>query len=343
MIDSEKKRIIDLVWGPPLIFALDSTRSFGERVASSKGLGLAKPIETNFTDGELFVKPGENVRGRKTFIIQSFHQIEGGEELSKRISKLLLLAHTLKQSSAEKVTAVIPYLAYSRQDKKTEARDPLSSQELAMNIEASGVNHIIFMDLHDPAIINAYRIPSEVLLPYNPLLEYLDPKLKEYKEIVLIAPDAGALKDRVTPLQKKLKKEYPDLIVSTGYTDKRRDREKGIESMALNYDGTLKGKLVLIPDDESSSGSTMIGTATRVREQSPGEIICFVSHNKITEENAAKIQNGGVIDEFLVTDTILRPPEFFKKYPIFKEISVASLFYKAIEAVHYDGSVSELF
>ncbi|MDD5253732.1 MAG: ribose-phosphate diphosphokinase [Candidatus Nanoarchaeia archaeon] len=338
MIDPEKRKIIYDQYGPPMIFALTATRKFGERVVNSDGVELASIKDKPFNDGEPLIKSEENIRGRKVFLIQSIHQITGRENLHKRFNELLILAESMDKAAYR--VAVIPYLMGSRQDRKTEPRDPWTSRWVAKMIQASGLNHLIFMELHNEAILNAYHtVSSEVLNATDCLVDYLIPKIKEYNEIAIIAPDTGALSTRVNPIKKKLEIKYPGLKVIKGYVDKERIRDVGIKSQALNCNESLDKKLVLIPDDEAGSTRTILNTAHKVREDGAGYVIAFVTHNKLEKGVKEIIEKDPSIDEFVTTDTILRPKSYFTGK--LHEISVASLFYKAIEAVHYNESVSE--
>jgi ribose-phosphate pyrophosphokinase len=158
----------------PIIFALNSTKRFGEKLGAN---GLI--YESTFPDGEVYARPDEDIRGADVFVIQSLHNYgDGDERLGDKLWKLAIFCNAAHHASANRITAVIPYLAYSRQDRKTEARAPLSAQALADTLQANFVNRLLTMDPHNAAIQSAYRIPSDILSPLRPLVDFLVPYMK---------------------------------------------------------------------------------------------------------------------------------------------------------------------
>lgn len=327
----------------PLIFALNSSKRFGEKVGVKCCV-----IEKEHPDKEFLVKPDENIRDKDVFVIQSVYQQEGEEDLTRKLTKLLMFCNSAHYASAGRVTAVIPYLPFSRQDRKTEPRAPLSSRMLADLLEAVYVDRLLTMDVHNPAVQNAYNIPSDFLVPFKLLAENLYSrihKLSKNDKLAIIAPDAGATKERVEPLEKKIHAYTPkhEFELITGSADKRRVDSSKIRSEGFMATGDITNALTIIPDDETVTGSSIINAAKQSKERGAGYVLAFVTHCKINSEYAKKIQECSYIDEFIITDTICKPENFFKKYPKFKELSVAPLFYEAIQNIHDGKSLTTLF
>ncbi|MEM4266792.1 MAG: ribose-phosphate diphosphokinase [Candidatus Nanoarchaeia archaeon] len=323
----------------PLIFALNSTKRFGEKLGAD-----GKVFEKTFQDGEVYVRPDEDIRGADVFVLQSLHSFgDGTESLGDKILKLAIFCNAAHHASARRITAVIPHHGYARQDRKTEARAPLSVQSIADILQANFVDRLLTMDPHNPAIQSAYRIPSDILPPFRPLVEFLAPYMKKYKKVCLLAPDYGAKKERIDPLEEKIMRHFknkPPFELITGVTDKARKSGTAIKSHGIIVFGDIKGSLVVIPDDESSTGSTIKNASKYAKDNGAAYVIGTVVHNKLNKESAYSIQEDKTIDLFIVTDTICRPPEFFKEFPKFKELSVAPYFKRAIQYIHEDRSIS---
>lgn len=326
----------------PLVFALEATKHFGDKMGAN-----GRVYEDVFPDGEPYARPDQDIRGADVFVVQSLHDFGNSESVSDKILKFVIFCNAAHHASARRITAVLPYLAFSRQDRKTESRGPISAQSLSLLIQASYVDRLLTMDPHNPAIQSAYSIPSDILPPFKPWVEHLYPSLVKETKVGIVSPDVGALKERVEPLEKRIAEYFGGKLpfeVVTGFADKRRRSGSSIDSLGFFVYGDLRDAFVIIPDDESSTGKTMINAAARAKEFGARYVVAAVVHNKLGDDAAKIIQNDSNIDEFLVTDTICRSPEFFKKYPKFKEVSVADYFRRAITNIHDDRSLSaELF
>ena len=339
----------------PVIYALSASRQFGERVGLNGHL-----FETLFYDGEPYTKPSSQnhqIRGRDVFIIQSLYNQEGdSDNISTKLQKLLLFCDAAYGASAGRITAVIPYLGFSRQDRKTEARAPISARVLAKQLEIMDADRVLTMDVHNPAIQGGYRIRTDFLLPFRPLVEFIIDQKFDLSNFAIIAPDQGAYKERVLPLEARLKsavkevrgyteeemKEYCDLI--NGLNVKLRINDTTTKSVAFVTSRPMDGKtLTFLVDDETSSGGSMIEAAERARDHGAGFVVAFVTHCKLNYEKAQRIQENSSIDRFVVTDTVCKPADFFERFPKFHEMSVAGYFRQAIDNIHNDTSVSALF
>jgi len=298
----------------PIVFVLNSSSSFGKRLLNPNSSELSNGIikrgevlERRFPDGEPYVLPGENVRGRDVYVIQSLYTHPREEEtMEQKLVKLLMFCDAADGASAERVTAVIPYLAFSRQDRKTESRAPLSARMLAKQLEAANVTRIMAMDVHSPPIQSAYRVHTDFLLPFRNFADFIvqEEGLHDHLKLAIIAPDSGAM-DRVEALKKKISSclgEQKDII--TGYADKRRVSGTEVVSYELMVTGDLEGVLTIIPDDETVTGGTILNVANKAKERGAGRTVAFVTHGKMTGEAAKRIQDHESIDKFFITDTI---------------------------------------
>lgn len=326
----------------PLVFALEATNYFGKKMGAN-----GRVYENIFPDGEPYARPDQDIRGADVFVVQSLHDFGNSESVSDKILKLVIFCNAAHHASARRITAVLPYLAFSRQDRKTESRGPISAQALSRLLQASFVDRLLTMDPHNPAIQSAYSIPSDILPPFRPLVESLYPSLVKERKVGLVSPDVGALKERIEPLEKRITQYFegkPPFELVTGFADKRRRSGSTIDSVGFFVYGDLKDAFVIIPDDESATGRTMENAAARAKGFGAKYVVAAVVHNKLNDDAAKNIQNNPDINEFLVTDTIYRSPDFFKKYSKFKEVSVADYFKRAIINIHDDRSLSaELF
>ncbi len=319
-----------------LIFSLNATKEFGEEVCISKRYELGKVLDKIFEDGESYCKPDENVRGKDVFVVQSLHGIYG-EDVDKKITKLKLFNNAAKGASAARVTDVIPYLAYGRQDRKDQSRAPLSAQVLAEDLMNSGADRILSIDWHNPAVQNAYKIQVDILAPTTEVVNYLRYGLMNYDKIVTLAPDVGA-SQRNEKLAHKL----------TGILDKEigvavaiKERTNG-EIRINDIIGDVNGAVTITYDDESVTGSTLIGSSEIARKKGAIRSIAIVTHGKFTEKGIKGLESS-CLEEIISTDTIWRPQSFYEQHPKFKKISVAPLFGEAIRRIHNSESISSLF
>lgn len=336
----------------PLVFVLGASSPFGQRLLdpssdeiSSGKIVSGEVIEKRFPDGEPYVLPGENVRGRRVCVVQSLYTHPREKEtMEQKLTKLFIFGEAAYGASAEEITAIIPYLAFSRQDRKTESRAPLSARLLAKLIEAANFQRVVTMDVHQPAIQSAYRIQTDFLLPFRKFAQYIvnDEIICRAEDLAVIAPDAGAL-DRASALIEKISDliEPDSGVITTGYADKQRISGSETKRYELVLKGPIDGRLTIIPDDETVTGGTMLGIARRAKEKGAGRTVAFVTHGKMTEEVAQKIQGCDSIDRFLMTDTICHPDSFFEMYPKLGFFSVASIFRRAILLNHERLSLSE--
>ena len=276
-----------------------------------------------FSDGEIRAKVDESVRGADAFIIQPT-----STPVNEHLMELLIMADALRRASARRITAVIPYYGYARQDRKTRARDPITAKLVANILVASGCRRMITMDLHAGQIQGFFDIPVDHL-PGGPILaEYFHQTLKD--DVVVVSPDIGGV-TRARDLAERI--GAPLAII-----DKRRPEPNVAE--VTNVIGTIKGKTVIMIDDIIDTAGTITKGAAALAERGAKEIYVCCTHAVLSGPAIQRLEES-VIKEVVVTNTIPLPPE--KMIDKIKVLSVAPLMGEAIIRIHEDLSVSKLF
>lgn len=320
------------------VFALVSTKEFGSEVCQSRSLmrSLDACEDANFPDGESYVRPEEDVRGRDVFVIQSLHGLTG-ESVDIKIAKLAIFNNAAKYASAARVTDVIPYHAYTRQDRKDKSRAPLSFKNVAKALMSSGADRILGMDWHNPAVQNAYDIPVDILDPIEEFSTYLKGRLRDVGKIVVLAPDVGAT-ERNDELAQRLSRVLEKEVRLAVCLKDRKGGKVKVKAIV----GDVSGALTLTYDDESVTGSTFIGASEKARDKGAKEGIAIVTHPKFTKDGIKELEES-CLDEIVVTDTVWRPQSFYTRHSKFRKVSVAPLFGEAIRRIHNSESISTLF
>jgi len=305
-------------------FKIASGRSniaLSQKVADSLGIELAKMQARNFSDGELWVKYEENVRGVDLFLIQSTFAP------SENLMELLIMIDAAKRASAKRITAVIPYFGYARQDRKDQPRVAITAKLVANLLTRAGADRIITIDLHSAQIQGYFDIPLDHLYASPVLIKALN----EYKlkDLVFAAPDVGG----VRTARAYAKKLGADLAM----VDKRRTEHNKSE---INYIiGDVEGRDVVIVDDMIDTGGTFVNCAEALKERGARTITGICVHPVFSGSAVEKIENSKSIDQMLITDTI---PLKNKSYKI-RQISVADSLAEAILRTHDNRSISSLF
>lgn len=306
------------------LFAGSASHDLTKKISSAIGVPVSKSRITRFADGELKVKLEENIRGRDVFIIQSTHPP------AEHILELLLFLDAAKRASADRVTAVVPYFGYARQDRKDEPRVPISSKLIADLLASSGASRVLTMDLHAEQIQGFFDIPVDHLYAAPVFIDYY--KKFEMKNIIVVAPDTGSVK-RARAFARRVDKDVPIAIV-----DKRRTGPN--KSMVANIIGDVKGRIALIYDDMLDTGGTMVDAAESIQAKGAKAVYTCVIHPLLSGDAPERIMKS-CIKELVVTDTIPLTPE--KKIKKVKILSVAGLLGKAIMRIHRSESISSLF
>lgn len=320
----------------PQIFALNTSRDFGERICAYLNLSLQSHEEREFEDGEHKARPLVNVRGRDVFVLQSLYG-DAQQSVNDKLCRLLFFLGALRDASAARVTAVIPYLCYARKDRKSKPRDPVTTRYVAQLFEAMGVDRVMTMDVHNLAAFqNAFRLPTEHLEAKNLFVEYFAP-LVMHDEVVVVSPDVGGVKraeEFRLALSRKLNRE-----VHNAFLEKY--RSAGVVSGDAVI-GDVAGKIAIILDDLISSGTTLTRAAVACQARGAKQVYAAASHG-VFSNKASEMLAHPALEQIVITDTI--PP--FRLAPEIVQtklvlLETAPLLAQAIKRIHTDGSIVEL-
>jgi ribose-phosphate pyrophosphokinase len=290
---------------------------------------LATPLVqtkiTRFSDGEIFVEIKENVRGADVFIIQPTCP-----PVNENLVELLIMIDAARRASARRITAVIPYYGYARQDRKTAPRTPITAKLVANVIVVAGARRVLTMDLHAGQIQGFFDIPVDHLYAMPVFLEYLKAKFR-VEEIVIVSPDAGGV-ERAREYAKRLN-------ATMAIVDKRRPRPN--ESEVMNIIGDVKDKIAVIIDDMIDTAGTICKAASAIMERGAKEVYAVATHPVLSGPAVERLAQSP-IKEVVVSDTIpLR--EEAQMVDKIKVLSVSKLLGEAIRRIHTDDSISSLF
>lgn len=309
------------------IFAGNSNPTVAKHIADALKMPLGKVDVKTFSDGEISVSLNESVRGSDCFIVQSTCN-----PVNQNLMELLIMIDAMKRASAARITSVIPYFGYARQDRKAKARDPISAKLVADLITTAGADRVLTMDLHAPQIQGFFNIPVDHLVGGRLLASFLKNKVKNYTdEYIVVSPDLGSV-TRVRAFASKL--SLPIAII-----DKRRQRANVSEVM--NIIGDVKNKNVILVDDMIDTAGTLCNAASAVIEKGEANaVLACATHAVLSGPAIERIKNSSIKELFLL-DTIPIPKEkFINKFNV---LSVASLFAEAIERIYEDVPVSSMF
>ena len=308
------------------IFTANSNPEFAKSVAKILGKELGDAVVGKFSDGEIFVNINETVRGADVFVVQSTCS-----PVNDNLMELLIMIDALKRASAGRITAVIPYFGYARQDRKAKARDPISAKLCADLIATAGADRVLTMDLHAAQIQGFFDIPVDHLLGAPILASYYKDKFADMKdETVVVSPDLGSV-TRARNFANKI--DVPIAII-----DKR--RPKANVSEVMNIIGDIKDKNVILVDDMIDTAGTIVNGANALKERGAKHVYACCTHAVLSGPAIERIE-ASAIEELLVLDTVPLGDE--KKISKIKTLSVAPIFAEAIDRIYEDVSVSPLF
>ena len=306
------------------IFSGNSNLDLANKICAYLNVSPGKAVIDTFSDEEVRVRIDENVRGCDVFLIQS-----GCAPVNKNIMELLIMLDALHRASARRITAVIPYYAYARQDTKDRPRAPISAKLLANLITTAGASRVLTVDLHTGQIQGFFDIPVDHLFAGPPVMVKYFESLK-LKDIVIVSPDTGGVK-MCRALAKRMN-------ATLAIIDKRRPDDNVSEVM--NVIGDVKGKTAILFDDMVDTGGSLVHAAEAVKDQGAREVYAGCTHAVFSGSAIKKIE-GSCIKEMVVTDTIPLSKE--KQSKKIKVLSVSELFGEAIRRIHEESSVSSLF
>jgi ribose-phosphate pyrophosphokinase len=305
------------------VFSGNANPQLVAEICQHLGIPVGRASLTTFSDGELYFQILENVRGQDVFVIQPTCC-----PVNENVMELLIMIDAFKRSSAARITAVIPYYGYARQDRKDKPRVPISSKLVADLLTAAGTNRVLTVDLHAGQIQGFFNIPVDHLYAAPVLIEYLQ-KLN-IPDLTVVSPDAGGV-ERARAFAKRLNS---DLAV----VDKRRTAPNRAEVMHVI--GHVGGRNVIICDDMIDTAGTLVNTVQALHKQKAKQVFACATHGVLSGPAIERLKESP-IDEIILTNTV--PLSESKLLPNMKVLSVAELLAKAIRSIHDETSVSNLF
>jgi ribose-phosphate pyrophosphokinase len=304
------------------VFSGTANEPLANAICDYIGIKLGKCGIRPFPDGETFVKIEENVRGEDVFIVQPT-----SPPTNHHLMELFIMMDALRRASANRITAVLPFYGYARQDRKDQPRVPITAKLVANLLIAAGANRILTMDLHAQQIQGFFDIPVDHLYAAPVMYDYL--RRSKLNDLVVVSPDVGGLKMAYAYSQ--------ELDASLAIIAKRRKSASEVESLAII--GEVRGKNVLLIDDLTETAGTLTKGAELLKKKGAKQIRACVSHAILNDVGVERLRKSS-IDELITTDTVLRPA--IKGVKI-TTLSVAGLLGEAIKRIHNNSSVTSLF
>ena len=305
------------------IFAANASKELAQKIADQMGMPLCKCEVSTFSDGEIAVSIQETVRGSDVFVVQSTNA-----PVNNNLMELLIMIDALKRASAGRITAVMPYYGYARQDRKSKSRDPITAKLVADLITAAGADRVLTMDLHAAQIQGFFNIPLDHLVGM-PILAREFAK-KAIDDLVVVSPDLGSV-TRARNFANFL--DAPIAII-----DKR--RPKANVSEVMNIIGDIKDKNVVILDDIIDTAGTLCNAANALKERGAKSVRACATHGVLSGPAIQRIKDSA-IEEIILLDTIQLPEE--KQLDKIEVVTVASVFAEAIKRIYNDQCLSDLF
>jgi ribose-phosphate pyrophosphokinase len=308
----------------PLIFAGSASRSLGAEIAEYLQSPLGRGEVLRFSEGNVFVRVLENVRGRQIYLVQGTVF-----PANEQFMELLFWIDALKRASAASVTALIPYFSYAKGDKKDEPRVSIRARVCADAIEAAGADRVVTMDLHAPQVQGFFHIPVDDLYALPVLCEAIEQKT--FPNLVVVSPDAGFVA--------KARKFAKRLHAPMAMADKERT-DHSEQAQILSVMGDVRDRTALLVDDFIISGGTLVQATTALKDLGASRVLAAITHGVFTQESMGALDDSP-IELLFVTNTVEAPiPEFSSKVEV---VSVGPLFGEAIRRIHHRESISSLF
>jgi ribose-phosphate pyrophosphokinase len=306
------------------IFTGNANPGLASEICERMNIPLAKADVTRFSDGEINVQILDNVRGCDVFVVQPT-----ANPVNRNMMELLIMIDALKRASASRITAVLPYYGYSRQDRKVQPRVPITAKLVADLITTAGANRVLTIDLHAGQIQGFFNIPVDNLFAASVLLDYL--RSKQFKNLTLVSPDAGGV-ERTRAFAKRLN-------ASLAIIDKR--REKANVAQVMHIIGDVKGHDCLLLDDMVDTAGTLTEGVTALKNAGAGTVMAACTHAVLSGPAIQRI-NDSALDEIIVTNTIALDSKR-KECGKLTVLSVAPLLAEAMNRIHEETSLSSLF
>ena len=304
----------------------NSNKPLAAAIADYIEIPLTDASVRRFADEEVFVEIHENVRGEDVFVLQSTSY-----PTNDNLMELLIMIDALKRASAKRITAVVPYFGYARQDRKPGPRTPISAKLVANLITKAGADRVLSVDLHAGQIQGFFDIPTDNLVATPVLAQDIRENYARGDDLMIVSPDVGGVV-RARSLASRLN---ADLAI----VDKR--RPKAGESEVMNIIGDVEGRSCILFDDIVDSGGTLVNAAKALIDQGATEVSAYISHGVLSGPAVQRITDGP-LKELVITDSIEQPDEVLK-CPKIRRVSVAPLIGEAIRRIANEESVSKLF
>jgi ribose-phosphate pyrophosphokinase len=304
------------------IFSGNANRPLAERIAAYLNQPLGEVSISRFPDGEIFVKIIDNIRGQDVFIVQPTCPPP-----NENLMELLIMIDAARRASAARITAVMPFYGYARQDRKDQPRVPITAKLVANLLVAAGVNRVIAMDLHAQQVMGFFDIPVDHLFAAPVIVKHL--RTKSIGDVVVVSPDAGGL---------KMAYAYSNMLnADLALVAKQRKTATDVE--AYNLVGDVKGRNCVMVDDLATTAGTLCAAAQLLRRHGAREVVAAVSHAVLTDQGIERLKHSDV-SSLVTTDTVPSPD--WKGFPV-EVLTVAELLGEAILRTHNNQSVTSLF
>ena len=313
---------------PPLLFSGTSNRLLTEEIARRMQTRVGNALVDRFKNDECRIEIRENVRGAEVFVVQSLCRSPQGATVNDALMELLLIIDALRRASANRISAVIPYYGYAKQDKKTKGREPISAKLVANMIEMAGAERIVTLDLHAAQIQGFFDVPVDNLMAAPTLCNYLKNQNLQGDRIVVVSPDAGGV-PRAETFAKRLKSNLAVII-------KRRPEPDVSE--VTHIVGDVEGKIAVVVDDMISTGGTLVKAAEALRKKGATDVYTLATHGIFAGDAIAQFEKSD-ISRVIVTNTIPRTIDSTKV----EHLTIAQILADAIKRITSNRSVSELF
>jgi len=306
------------------VFSGNANPRLAQGICKYLKIPLSDALVDRFSEGEIRVQINENVRGKDVFLVQPTCPPP-----NENLMELLVMLDALRRASASRITAVIPYFGYARQDRKDQPRVPITAKLVANLLTVAGANRVITMDLHAGQIQGFFDIPVDHLFAVGVFIDYF--AQTKLKDVTVVSPDVGSI---------KMARAYAKRLgAGLAIIDKRRVSPD--EAEAMHILGEVKGKNVIIVDDLIATGSSMVEAVTALKEAQAKTVIAAITHGVLSGPALERVDKCKDLSELIITDSI--PLADQKKHPKIKVLSIADLFGEAIKRIHHEESVSCLF
>lgn len=309
------------------LFAGNSNRQLAESVAKYLGVSVGRANVRRFADDEIFVEIQENVRGEDIFILQSTSR-----PANDHLMELLIMIDAFRRSSARRITAVVPYFGYARQDRRAQGRTPISAKLVANLVTEAGADRVLTLDLHAGQIQGFFDIPTDNLYAVPVMARDIKAKYKNLNDVMIVSPDVGGVV-RARSLAKRLDDTMLAIV------DKRRDRPG--ESEVMNVIGDVSGKDCFLIDDIIDSGGTLCNAAEALLKDGAKSVTAYITHGVLSGAAVDRIESSK-LKELVITDSIQPTAEVTAAKKV-RVVSITDLIGEAIARTAHEQSVSSLF